>query len=36
MRDAFYKEIAADVQAANTGYAKSIEDVRNASLAKTQ
>lgn len=36
MRDAFYKEIAADVQRANVGYAKSVEDVRNAAVAQAQ
>lgn len=36
MRDAFYKDIAADVQRANTGYAKSVEDVRDAAIAKAQ
>lgn len=36
MRDAFYKEVTADVQAANTGYAKSVSDVRDAAIANAQ
>ncbi len=36
MRDAFYKEITADVEKANTGYAKSIEDVRTGAVAQSQ
>lgn len=36
MRDAFYKEITGDVQRANSGYQKSVDDVRNAAIAQTQ
>jgi hypothetical protein len=36
MRDAFFKDIYADVQAANTGYAKSVADVRDTAIANTQ
>lgn len=36
MRDAFIKEISADVEKANNGYGKSIEDVRNSSIAVSQ
>lgn len=36
MRDAFYKDITADVQRANTGYAKSIDDVREGAIAPSR
>jgi hypothetical protein len=36
MRDAFMKEISGDVEAANTGYAKSVSDVRDAAVARAQ
>ena len=36
MRDAFYKEISGDVSKANTGYEKSIADVRDSAIAKSQ
>lgn len=36
MRDAFYKDIKADLMEANTGYAKSVADVRDGAIAKSQ
>ena len=35
MRDAFIKDITGLVQGANTGYAKSVDDVRDAAIATT-
>lgn len=36
MREAFYQQLTGEVERANTGYAKSVEDVRDAAIAQAE